>query len=431
VRNPYITGAWVTGSNHYGRLHLLDYLLRSEGRAYWVVGTRRIGKTSLLRELELLAAAGDRYIPLFWDMQGCESFTCMGGYLADAVRDHLERFDPLGLTDAMLDEEDPLALLVTLRRLVHRAGRELLLLGDETEALIGAARDEPEAMQRFHRQLTGGAGLRVIFASTRQIYRMHDVCRDWPTSPFLSGFDMSQTLGSLEPEAAEALIVQAQAPESGRVDAEAEVVGAITRATNNHPLLLQLLCSRLFSEEGTLRAFREDDLRVDPILAGFFEHDFRQLTQADRRIVLAVHRAGTAAQAELEAISGDDTAELAQRLHNLEALGYLRRSAEGGADRVAVGNLFLASWLAAAADFLAELPAAQTSENAMRAAFARQSDESAASLVAQLNARRARLVELETVRAREFLAVAPETLEEIAQLQAEIAELRGILALRR
>ena len=420
MRNPYITGAYVTGSNHYGREHLLDYLLRSEGRAYWVVGTRRIGKTSLLRQLELLAAAGDRYVPLFWDMQGCESFTCMGGYLSDAVRDHLERFEPLGVTEAMLNHEDLLTLLGTLRRLVRRAGRELLLLGDETEALIGAARDEPEAMQRFHRQLTGGAGLRVIFASTRQIYRMHDVCREWTTSPFLSGFDMSQTLGSLEREAAEALILQTQAPDVSQVHAAAEIVETITRATNDHPFLVQILCSRLFVEEGGLRPLSDEDVRVDPILAGFFEHDFRQLSQTDRRIVLAVHRAGPTAQAELAAIDGDNAAELAQRLRNLEALGYLRRPADAADESIAIGNRFLASWLDAAADFLAELPASQTSENAMRAAFARQSDESTASLVAQLNARRARLVELEAVRAREFTAVSSETLEEMAQLQVEI-----------
>ena len=405
-------------------------MLRSEGRAYWVVGTRRIGKTSLLRQLELLAAAGDRYVPLFWDMQGCAAFTCMGGYLADAVRDHLERFEPLGVTEAMLDEEDPLALLSTLRRLARRAGRELLLLGDETEALIAAARDEPEAMQRFHRQLTGGAGLRVIFASTRQIYRMHDVCRDWPTSPFLSGFDMSQTLGSLEPEAAEALILQTQAPEDSRVRAAAEVVAAIAQATNNHPFLLQILCSRLFVEDGTLWFFDEEDLRADPILAGFFEHDFRQLSQTDRGIVLAVHRAGRITLAELAAIDGDNAAELAQRLRNLEALGYLRRPADAADESLTIGNLFLVSWLDAAADFLAELPASQTSEHAMRVAFARQSDESTASLMAQLNARRARLVEFEAARAREFTAVSSETLEEMAQLQVEIAALRGLLAQR-
>ena len=431
MRNPYITGAYVTDRNHYGREHLLDYLLRSEGRAYWVIGTRRIGKTSLLRQLELLAAAGDRYVPIYWDMQGCESFTCMGGYLSDAVRDHLERFEPLGVTEAMLDAEDPLALLSSLRRLARRAGRELLLLGDETETLIAAARDEPEAMQRFHRQLTGGAGLRVVFASTRQIYRMHDVCRDWPTSPFLSGFDMSQTLGSLEPKAAEALILQTQAPEDSRVRAATEVVGAIAQATNNHPFLLQILCSRLFVEDGTLWFFDEEDLRADPILAGFFEHDFRQLSQTDRGIVLAVHRAGRITLAELAAIDGDNAAELAQRLRNLEALGYLRRAADAADESLTIGNLFLVSWLDAAADFLAELPASQTSENAMRVAFARQCDESTASLIAQLNARRARLVELEAARAREFTAVSSETLEEMAQLQVEIAALRGLLAQRR
>ena len=135
-------------------------------------------------------------------------------------------------------------------------------------------------------------------------------------------------------------------------------------------------------------------------------------------------------QAELAAIDGDNAAELAQRLRNLEALGYLRRPAGAADASLTIGNLFLASWLDAAADFLAELPASQTSENAMRAAFARQSDESTASLVAQLNARRARLVELEAVRAREFLAVSSETLEEMAQLQVEITALRGLLAQR-
>ena len=423
MRNPYITGAYVAGNNHYGRGHLLDHLLRSEGRAYWVVGTRRIGKTSLLRQLELLAAAGDRYVPLFWDLQGCGSLTRMGRYLGDAVRDNPERFEPLGVTDAMLTEEDPMTLLGILRRLVRRAGRELLLLGDEIEVLIAIARDEPEAAQRLHRQLTGGVGLRVIFASTRQLYRLHDVCCDWPTSPFLSGFDMSQTLGSLEPEAAEALITQAHAPVGCRVNVGAEVVAAITTATNNHPLLLQLLCSRIFREDGTLRTPGVEDLRVDPILAGFFEHDFRQLTQTDRRIVLAVHRSGPTERADLTGIGGDNPAELAQRVQNLEALGYLRCSA----DRIAVGNLFLASWLDAASDFLEALPASQTSERAMRTALARQSSESTASLVIQLNARRARLIELEGVRAREFLAVSPETLEEMAELQVEITEFRGLL----
>lgn len=426
MRNPYVTGAYVTGRRHYGREDLLDYLLHGESRACWVVGNRRIGKTSLLRQLEMKALAHGRLIPLFWDMQGCGSFLYLGRYLADAVRDEAEVFEPLGVTQTLMDEEDALTLLVNLRRLAMRAGRELLVLCDETEVLIDIARTEPEAMQRLHRQLTNSVGLRTVMTSTRRIYRMHDVCRDWPTSSFLAGFDMSWTLGSLTPVAAEALILQAQAPELERVRAAPEVVEAISHATNNHPLLLQLLCSRTFSEDGSLRPLHNNDLRVDPMLSGFFEHDFAQLTEADRRAVLAVHREALADVALLQQVTGDSPAELVQRLHNLEGLGYLRHAY----DRVEIGNYFLASWLTTSGEQLDAMPTLDTSDAAMRRAFARQQSRDSDSLVAQLNARRSRLVELELMRAQELLAAPSQVLEEIELVQNEIATLRAVLAHR-
>jgi len=420
-----VTGAFVIGSNHYGRLGLLDHLLHGESRAYWVVGNRRIGKTSLLRQLELLALDESRLIPLFWDMQGCRSFASLGNYLADALRDHPDRFEPLGLSPDVLATEDVLTLLTTFRRQAMRSGRELLLLGDETEVLINIARDEPEIMQRFHRELTGGAGLRAVFTSTRQIYRMHDVCRDWPTSSFLAGFDMSQTLSSLELESAEPLIIQAQAPEGGHVQAGREVIEAVIHATNNHPFLLQLLCSRLF-QEGSLRPLTDEDLCVDPMLAGFFEYDFRQLTPAGRQIILAVHKAGSIEPAALQNVGEDNPADLVQHLHDLESSGYLRRIC----GRLAIGNLFLSNWLSSAAEALDYVPPSQVSQTAMRTVFARQQGQDVDSLVTQLNARRARLVELEEARARDFLAVSPQVLEEIEQLQVETRELRSLLARR-
>ncbi|MGQ9490608.1 MAG: hypothetical protein ACUVR4_10610 [Anaerolineae bacterium] len=424
MRIPYVTGSYVTGNQHYGREDLLDYLLNGESRACWVVGTRRIGKTSLLRQLELLATTGGRLVPLYWDMQGCNSFACLGRYLADALRDRAAIFEPLGVTQALMDEEDPLALLVNLRRLATRAGRELLLLCDETEVLINIAVAEPEAMQRLHRQLTAGVGLRTVMTSTRQIYQMHDVCHDWPTSPFLSGFDMSLTLGSLEPEAARGLILQTQS--NWQVEATPETVEAISQATNNHPFLIQVLCSRLFITSGKLRDLTPEDLQVDPMLAGFFEHDFRQLTNAERRTVLAIHREKLTDEASLRQITGDNPAELSLRLHNLEALGYLRR-AHG---RIEIGNDFLAKWLSTADEQFDAMPFAKTSETAARRAFVRQQLQDIPSLVAQLNARRARLVELELTRARELLNISPEVLAEIELIQNEIAALRAVLARR-
>ncbi len=424
MRNPYVTGPYVTGDNHYGRHELIDFLLHGEGRAYWVVGNRRIGKTSLLRELERLVLDGDRMVPLVWDMQGCNSFAALGRYLADAVHDSAVRFEALGLPPTAFQEEDALVLLGALRRQAMRAGRELLLLCDETEVLINIARQEPEAMQRLHAQLTGGAGLRVVATSTHRIYLLHDVCREWPTSSFLGGFDMSRTLGGLDQAAAEALITQAQALADERVAAAPETVAAICEATNNHPFLIQMLCARLFVE-GTLRSISDDDLRVDSALAGFFAYDFRQLTDADRLLMLSVHRAGRADPATLA--DGSSRSELSQRLYNLVTLGYLRR-VDG---RVAPGNAFLAAWLGTEAEALQFAPPSQTSEAALRTALQRQQAQDIDSLISQLNARRARLVELEFVRAREFLAVAPQVLDEIEQLQTEIAELRSLLERRR
>lgn len=423
MRNPYVIGPYVTGSKYYGREELLDYVLDGESRACWVVGTRRIGKTSLLRQLEARALAGGRLVPLYWDLQGCGSFVCLGRYLADALRDRVELLEPLGVTQALMDEEDVLTLLVNLRRLATRAGRELILLCDETEALINIARAEPEAMQRLHRQLTGGAGLRSVMTSTRRIYRMHDVCRGWATSSFLAGFDMSHTLGSLTPAAAAALIGQTQAPEAARVRVAPELAQEISLATNSHPLLLQVLCARLFEPEGVLRPLQEVDLGVDPMLAGFFEHDFVQLTETDRRAVLAVHRETLADEASLLQVTGDSPVELSHRLHDLVALGYLRRAS----GQLEIGNSFLSNWLAATGEQLDAMPTLDTSNAAMQRAFTRQQSQDRDSLVAQLNARRTRLVELELVRARELTSVSPPVLEEIDLVQSEIAALRAVL----
>lgn len=71
MRIPYIVGRWVNDRNHYGRHRLFTYLLNTPDTATWIVGARRIGKTSLLRQLELLADCTDSGLtPLFWDMQG-------------------------------------------------------------------------------------------------------------------------------------------------------------------------------------------------------------------------------------------------------------------------------------------------------------------------------------------------------------------------
>jgi hypothetical protein len=415
MRNPYITGPYVLGRRHYGRSDLLDRLLHGESHAYWVIGNRRIGKTSLLRQLETLALAGERLLPIFWDMQGCDSIERLGCYLADAIQERLDVLLALGLPIEIVREENVLTLLPALRRTVARAGRELLLLCDETEVLLNIACEEPELAQRLHHELTYGVGQRVVAVSTRTIYQMHEVCRSWPTSPFLAGFDMSQMLGSLDAASALALVVQAQADE--QVQVEPDVSAAVCDLTNCHPYLLQLLCARLFQPAGSLRPVDDVDLAVDPLLGGFFQNDLSALSDFERRIVSSVFERGGVDEAALAASSGEAPGQLQRPLSELERLGYLRRAD----DQWRIGNRFLANWLAGERQKIGSegLRAVSASEQMSR--------WDTAGLIEQLNDRRSRLVELEVIRARELLGVSAQVLAEIRQTEDEIRELRAML----
>ncbi|MEJ5199258.1 MAG: hypothetical protein WHX53_10070 [Anaerolineae bacterium] len=412
MRNPYITGPYVSGRNHYGRHDLLDRLLHGDADAYWVVGNRRIGKTSLLRQLEKLALDDDRLIPVFWDMQGADSFATLGGYLSDAVHERLDRLTAIGLPVEAANEENLFTLLPLLRRTARGAGRTVLLLCDETEVLINLARAEPESAQRLHAELTRGGGLRVVAVSTRRIYALHEVCKSWPTSPFLAGFDMAHTLGALDRQSAVALVTQAQSEEPVRADAD--VVEAICDLTNCHPYLIQLLCSRVFQPDGSLRPVEDGDLVVDPLLAGFFSNDFGLLSPAEQSLVWTIHERGPLADAALAELLRRPPAEVQTCLREIGPLGYLRQS-DG---RWMIGNRFWELWLT--------LERRRGGEGEARPRTTPVRPDMA-DLAAQLNARRARLVELELIRARDLLHVAPAVLEEIRQTEQEIRRLRTIL----
>ncbi|MBK8048716.1 MAG: hypothetical protein IPK16_17290 [Anaerolineales bacterium] len=90
---PYIVGRWVRKHEHYARQSLIQQLLTAQDNAYWLVGARRMGKTSLLRHIEYLTATPDStWVPLFWDIQGCLTPEDMSAELQITLEDAAERF---------------------------------------------------------------------------------------------------------------------------------------------------------------------------------------------------------------------------------------------------------------------------------------------------------------------------------------------------
>lgn len=343
MRVPYIVGRWVSAQHHYGRQRLLAYLLGTPDTAIWVVGARRMGKTSLLRQLEVLTNHPDsELVPLFWDLQGCETSGDLSAELFLALEDVSERFARLGVDVRSLEGLDALMILRRLTRILGGSGRRLLLLIDEAEALINVARIEAAWLARLRRALQDPLQ-KTIIASTKLLVQLNELTTDWPTSPFLFGFNLVN-LWSLDQDAAVALIEQWQAERQVHVDAA--VREEILVHTNRHPYLLQFLCQRLYCEDesgqGYLRPPVDADLDPDHLLTGFFQIDFQHLTRLERRILLAIARRTLTTEAEVLADLADESPQRIRTfLWGLEKLGHVRQLY----GQLTVGSEFQRRWM--------------------------------------------------------------------------------------
>lgn len=64
IASPYVVSNWVAGGHFYGREVLCDELVTAQDRCIYLMGTRRIGKTSLLKRLANLLSPHAIYCDL-------------------------------------------------------------------------------------------------------------------------------------------------------------------------------------------------------------------------------------------------------------------------------------------------------------------------------------------------------------------------------
>lgn len=332
MRNPFIAGSWVRGENFFGRHALLRDILEGERDAVWVVGARRLGKTSLLKELEYRIQNSPQtpFVALYWDLQGSSDGRGLAETLLGSVEDG-EAFRRA--TDVSVEDLEGLTvndMLTTLVRRTVRSGWRLLLLVDEAEEFLTVARNDAGVLPRLRRVFHKGPEVRLVMTSTKRLARIEERT-DFATSPFLQGFIPPVYLTPLAAEEARALLSR------GRFGAEE--TDLIMQRTANHPFLLQLIASRLFESHDLAATL--DQVASDEMVSNFFSVDFQTLDNDERVILEEVARAGRCTARELaQRVSrGDDAAE--PLLFGLRMMGYL--SAENGAYRV--GNWFFERWL--------------------------------------------------------------------------------------
>lgn len=331
TRNPFVAGSWVRGENFFGRAGLVRQILDGERDSLWVVGARRLGKTSLLKELEyrVLGNPLTPYAPLYWDLQG--SGDARG--LADGLLESVEDSDAFRrATDVQIEQLEGLAvpeMLTTLARRTVKSGWRLLLLVDEAEELLNVAASAPVVLARLRRLLQKGPDVRSVLTSTKRLATI-DEAAAFATSPFLQGFIPPVYLTPLSPDEAKDLLSR------GRFSAEE--TSTIIDRTGCNPFLVQLIASRLYESRDLSATLAQ--VAADEMVANFFAVDFQTLGTDEREMLAAIARDRAASVAALVSRLGGPE-RIDSLLYGLERMGYIVMA--GGECRV--GNWFFDRWL--------------------------------------------------------------------------------------
>jgi predicted transcriptional regulator len=332
MRNPFIAGSWVRGDNFFGRASILRDVLESERDSLWVIGARRLGKTSLLKELEyrVLQNPQTPFVPLYWDLQGSADARGLADGLLGSVEDSeaFRRATDIGIED--LEGHSVADMLTTLVRRTVRSGWRLLLLIDEAEEFLTVARADAAVLPRLRKIFQKGAEVRTVLTATRRLAQL-DERTDFASSPFLQGFIPPLYLTPLAPDEARALLARGRFGD--------EEVARIQERTANHPFLVQLIGSRLFESRDVAATL--DQVADDEMVANFFSVDFQTLEPRERALLEEVAREGPRSRRELALRTTETEEALEPALFSLKVMGYLSLIDE----RYRLGNWFFERWL--------------------------------------------------------------------------------------
>jgi hypothetical protein len=315
---PFVIGQWVCGSRFYGRAAEIA-ALRGSARWQWVAGLRRIGKTSLLKQLDHLARADTaETVPLFWDLQGAGSAEELGLTFTDALLDAEEPLARQGIAVEEVEDGDVFAALEKLGRAMRSRNAALLLLCDEADELMPLHRAEPGLPARLWQAVEACGAARVVLASS---LRLCDFGAD-----LVERFGSPRHLGAMTDPEARALLAQSQLPAASRPSFDQATIEALRDLCGNHPMLLQIAAKRRLATGDQEETF--SSWAADPTVQHLFAVDFALLAEAERTILHAV---------AAERMVADEPS-----IRRLLELGLLRR---GGPQGFTIPNRLLAAWL--------------------------------------------------------------------------------------
>ncbi len=342
IDNPYTPGLALELRDplFVGRIdvaqQLGEALRRSRRPTFFLTGERRMGKSSILKQLPNLL--GSQYLSIFYDLQStgvASSIAALLAAIADGVYDLLSTkgmlIKRLEYEQLREDQRENEAVayhrfnrwMREVERLLEQDNRVLLLAFDEFEKLEEAGQkghiDLKSLLDWFRSVIQNRPRLALLFSGVKT---MSEMGGSW------AGYFVNvETLkvSFLRLEEARQLIVCPTPQFPGEHIFGEEVITEILRVTGCHPFLIQALCSIIIADlNATAREHAEQrdvETAVEELFKKWGDNYFKDLwerTDAEQRLCLAAVRVpGEVSFAQIQQQSGLDEAMTRHTLQKL------------------------------------------------------------------------------------------------------------------
>jgi len=331
----YRTSKIVTDENFYGREDIIARLLVSAKENIRLIGIRRLGKSSLLRELKRRIKEEKKYMQkfsaIYLDFQ--KAMLSPHKILSQLTNDTLK--EALGLKRLTIKKsltgDDFGSVLGKLVKSANEKKITLLLLCDEIEDIIQHVDVGQYIVNQIAINLDEADHFKVILGL--------NVTLDTPSAPsYFESLTKSFSkcyLGGLDDDAALELC---RLEKTEQVPIQPEIADQIVEATGRHPYFIRELCFHYFFNEGDLDAAKGAVL--NETTDSIFSDNIKDLSDIRKNIMWLLAAKGFTPE-ELATKLNLEPLTIIGHLGRLEKLGLLTKDDE----KWKISNVFFKDWL--------------------------------------------------------------------------------------
>lgn len=264
--DPYETQSPVTGSRFFGRDYEKKRILENPDTNYAVLGVRRIGKTSLLRETERLLKEREKKADetphiVYMD---CSDLSQASDFIREVVR----KLHPADLPRLELQQRVYFYFPNFLERMRQKYKRKIVFILDEIDNLVISQRGDWELFRSLRASSNKGICQYIIAGFREAMFEQTDI-----NSPFYN-FASELRLSEFTRQQAQDLIVTPMENLGVGFKNRDEVVGIIYEETSGHPNLIQYYCKILLRR---LDDAGERELSANNLVDVYADEGFRRI----------------------------------------------------------------------------------------------------------------------------------------------------------